>query len=145
MKASNVFHPRGLFIGIAAGAVIGILIYYIFNWNELYLIGTDRQVRDVLLTACILATLGGLAGGFVKRTGWIMIAAAMIGWIVIGILWVLARHHIKAMIYGALFGTPLGAFLGYRFAIRYESLNVANREKPLPETTTGVWDREFDG
>ena len=72
-----------------------------------------------------------------------MIGGALVGWIIVGIGFVLAYHHIKGMILGALFGAPLGAFFGFFHGLRQEQ-SAKRLEPKTAESSSAarVWDRE---
>jgi hypothetical protein len=140
MADRRFFHPLGLLIGLACGAILGATFAYLFVYSP-----HPRDAHGAFVLTCIAAVLGGVGGGFIGRTGWMMIGGALIGWVIVGIGFVLAYRHIKGMIYGALFGAPLGAFLGFFHGLRQEESARCSKPKAAQSSSAAsVWDREID-
>jgi hypothetical protein len=133
------FHPLGLLIGLACGAMFGATFASLFVYSP-----HPRDAHDAFLLTCIAAVLGGVGGGFIGPTGWMMIGGALIGWIIVGIGFVLAYRHIKGMTYGALFGAPLGAFRGFFYGLRQESATRLKPKAAQSSSAASVYDRELD-
>jgi MFS family permease len=136
----KLFHPLGLLIGLACGTIFGATFSTLFVYSP-----HPADAHAALVVTCIAAILGGVGGGFIGPTSWMMIGGALVGWIIVGIGFVLGYHHIKGMIYGAFFGAPLGALLGFFHGLRQEE--SAKRSKPRaaqPSSAASVWDREID-
>jgi hypothetical protein len=89
-----------------------------------------------------MAVLGGVASGFLSRTGWAMIAGGIIGAIVVGLFGVLATLHIKGLIYSFL-GAPLGVFLVLLYRLEYEKVKPVQKE-PASKSQPGAWVDELD-
>jgi hypothetical protein len=132
------FHPIGLFLGAAAGAILGAA----FAWQFVYSRHPD-DTRDSITVVSISTLLGAIGGAFVGRIGWRIVGSAMLGWLIVGIVCVIATHHILGMIYGALFGAPLGAILALRAAMRADIENPS-KSRMRPPAAAGVWDADLD-
>jgi hypothetical protein len=141
--AHRPFSGRGLLCGTAAGAMLGVFLGLAMSerLTPASMTITDR-VRGILMFAGIVAFLGGIAGGFLSREGWQMLAGAVVWAISIGLLGVVATLHFKGLIY-SIFGGPLGAVAVYLFLLSRQS-PTSTAEGRSPQRPAGVWDRELD-
>ena len=134
---------RGLLWGMAAGAMLGVLLGLAMSeWPRPAYMTIADQVRGLVMFAGILAILGGLAGGLLSRDGWRMLAGAVAGAIAVGLLGVVVTLHPKGLIY-SIVGGPLGAVAVYLFFLPQES-PVSMAKAKAPPRAEGVWDRELD-
>ena len=86
--ASGRLSGRGLLCGMAAGAILGVLIGLSMTerLTPAYMTTADR-LRGLVMFAGTVAVLGGLAGGVLSRDGWQMLAGAVVGAIAGGVTW----------------------------------------------------------
>jgi hypothetical protein len=138
----RLFHPLGMLIGVFFGAAFGAAFASVLIYGP-----HPRDVRDSIVVTCIVAILGAVGGGFLGRPGRVMILGAMTGFLLVGIVFVLAFQNIKGMIYGALLGAPLGASCGLLLGLHLEG-GAGKSGKPRefgPPSPAGVWDEQLDG
>jgi hypothetical protein len=72
------FHPLGLLIGLACGAIFGATFASLFVYSP-----RPTDAHAALVITCIAAILGGVGGGFIGPSGWMMVGGAL-AWIPIG-------------------------------------------------------------
>jgi hypothetical protein len=134
---------RGLLGGMAAGAILGVLLGIVTGeWPRPAYLTIADQFRGIAACAALVAILGGLASGVLSRDGWQMLAGAVVGAIATGLFGVVATLHIKGLIYSFI-GVPLGAVAVYLFCLAPDSAVPMAKAKDLPKTE-GIWDRELD-
>jgi hypothetical protein len=133
---------RGLLVGMAAGAMLGMLLGFAMSERPRPAVVTiDGEVRAFVMFAGIMTVLGGLAGGVLSRDGWEMLAGAVFAAIAAGLFGVLATLHLKGLIY-SLVGVPVGALAVYFHRTSKQDAKMT-RTQTLP-TSDGLWDREMD-
>jgi len=137
------FSFRRMVLGMAFGAVLGVFLYYLlFRDTRVRIIVAD-EVRAAVSLSSILAVLGGVAGSFLKKSGWMLFAGGIVGAIVTGVIGVIVTLHPKGLIY-SIFGGPLGVVIMFLHGINHEVTN-SSRNTFVSASTSGVWDRELDG
>jgi hypothetical protein len=120
-------------LGLLAGGLCGALIWSVLKW-----MAHDELIwGDVVTGGVAGAMLGGATGsGILRVTAWFAIDGAFVG--AIG-SFLLTRHG-KA----ALFGAPIGAFMGLMLGLAREGGRSTNSKVPEPSSYEGVWDRNLD-
>ena len=78
-----------------------------------------EQVRNLAAIAACIAVLGGLAGGYLSRDGWLLLAGSVAGAIAVGTMGVLGTMHLKGLMY-SIIGAPIGAVAVYLFLLNRE-------------------------
>jgi hypothetical protein len=130
-------------IGSFLGAVIGAFLYFVVFRESGLSTTPDREIRALVFMIGLGATVGGLTGGFLTRSGWEMLAGGLAGAIVAGILGVVFMHHINGFVY-SFFGLPIGAVAVFLYGSHHEWKRSVERAA-IPPDRSGVWDRELDG
>jgi hypothetical protein len=127
---------------MVCGAGAGVLLFYAALGGPQGPIEEANWFERVVEFACIVAVLGGIAGGVLSASGWAMFAGGLIGAIVVGVLGVAVTHHLKGLMY-SLLGVPVGAVFVFLYGAGREEAKPAAKTSP-PPTSAGVWDKEPD-
>lgn len=135
-RLDPIFSFRRMLIGVVCGAGIGFLLAYAV------VVDPSEKFKVYVAFACVVAVLGGAAGGLLKAAGWAMFAGAIIGAIAVGIFGVVATFHLKGVIF-AFVGAPMGALVVFVYGISHE-VGKPWDKTCVPPASGGVWDRELD-
>jgi hypothetical protein len=139
MIFTTIPNPRGLLIGLTCGVLLWLAPY--LGSPEGEPVGLAGRLSEVFG----FAIAGAIVGGFVRMTGCLTAAGAVIGLIILGMLCDRAIGHPQGVVYGILLGGSLGGFAGYILGTRLEwAMAQLSKDSPAPPAA-GVWDREIDG
>ena len=143
MAAEKDFSPRGtLALACVCGGVsLWVMLLVGFLVPDHAAFNAPRLVLSAVVVVLSFSVMGGLAGRFLSRTARLVLAWAMVGFLVIGGYSVAWFDHLKGFFYGALYGPPLGALLGLLVGALPES---RERKAKTLASVKGVWDRELD-
>ncbi len=143
MAAEKDFSPRGMLAlaCVCGGASLWVMLLAAFLAPDQAGFNAPRLVLSAIVVVLSFSLMGGLAGGFLTRTGRLMIAGAVVGFLYVGGFSVDWFDHIKGFFYGALYGAPLGALLGLLIGSLPQSYT---RKAKTLASVKGVWDRELD-
>jgi hypothetical protein len=141
-QACQWFSVRGMLVGMACGAGVGVLLYYAVAGGPKDAVGAANESREVAACAGIVAVLGGIAGGVLRATGWTMFAGGVIGAVVVGIGGVVATHHLKGLVYSFV-GVPFGALFVFLYGVGHKMAKPAVRAC-VPPVSADAWGGELD-
>ena len=133
---------RRILVGMVCGAGVGVLLHHAAFGGPQGPVEEANWFVRVVAFAGIVAVLGGIAAGMLKASGWAMLAGGLIGTMFVGILGVVATHHVKGLIYSFL-GVPCGALVVYLYEVGRERTKPADKAS-VPPASAGVWDHELD-
>ncbi|QEH36050.1 hypothetical protein OJF2_46080 [Aquisphaera giovannonii] len=133
---------RRILVGMVCGAVVGVLLKYAAYGGPQGPVEEAKELATVAGFACTVAVLGGLAGGMLTASGWVVFAGGIVGAVVVGLLGVVATHHLKGLIYSVL-GGPLGALFAFVHVVNCRTEKPSDLTKVSPPSA-GIWDDELD-
>ncbi len=136
-QAGDGFPVRRMIAGLAAGGGIGVLLVYGLRGSS------PHELRAIVVLIGVLSFLGAAAGGFLKKSSWILFTGGVIGALVMGIAGVIATLHPKGLIY-SIFGGPLGVVIVFLSGLNREGKDTSDNTS-VSAPGSGVWDRELDG
>jgi hypothetical protein len=133
---------RRILIWMVCGAGAGVLLHYAALGGPQGPVEEANWFERVVEFACIVAVLGGIAGGVLSASAWAMFAGGLIGAIVMGVVGVALTHHLKGLMYSIL-GVPVGALFVFLYWASREVAKPADKTC-VPPASAGVWDKELD-